>query len=101
MEYPQKWVLVICFLVHVVFLISVFDIYFTSPIIKGVSSIENDIPAPAKRLVLFVGDGLRVDSFYNIREHGTLVPYLRLVIVTGISMEIFDVFCNEIFSAEM
>lgn len=74
----QKWILTICFLVHVLFLISIFDIYFTSPIVKGISPQTNNVPALAKRLVLIVGDGLRADSFYQLDDQNqTIIPYLR------------------------
>lgn len=67
---------VIGLLIHLIFLFSIFDIYFKSPIVREVSPYEPSHEAPADRLVLFVVDGLRADSFVNY----TTMPYLRYVI---------------------
>ena len=41
---------------HLVYLYSIFDVYFVSPIVHGMKSFHVDAPrAPAQRLVLFVG----------------------------------------------
>lgn len=71
---------VIGFLVHLIFFYSIFDIYFTSPIVHGMEPHQSDLPAPAKRVVLFVADGLRADRFYeNGQNNLPIAPYLRLV----------------------
>lgn len=59
--------------IHVVFLLSIFDIYFKSPIVKNVVVYQPNYEAPADRLVLFVVDGLRAESFVNY----TTMSYLR------------------------
>ncbi|KAL8182615.1 UNVERIFIED_CONTAM: hypothetical protein K2H54_058644 [Gekko kuhli] len=70
-------------LVHCVFLISIFDIYFTSPLVHGMTPHQTTLPPPARRLVLFVADGLRADSLYELDNNGTsMAPYLRNVITS-------------------
>jgi GPI ethanolamine phosphate transferase 1 len=46
-------------LLHLVFLLSIFYIYFQSPILKGIYPQNDLLHAPARRLVLFSCDGLR------------------------------------------
>ncbi|XP_035781847.1 GPI ethanolamine phosphate transferase 1-like isoform X2 [Anopheles albimanus] len=66
--------------IHVVFLLSIFYIHFQSPIIQGLSvGRESDRP-PADRLVLFVGDGLRAESF--LKHNLSRTKYLRKILLT-------------------
>ncbi|KAI1856742.1 hypothetical protein JX265_011383 [Neoarthrinium moseri] len=61
--------LAIAMVFHLVYIYSIFDIYFVSPIVSGMQLFELNRPegakAPADRLVLFVGDGLRADKAFQ------------------------------------
>ncbi|KAF5009179.1 hypothetical protein FDECE_4580 [Fusarium decemcellulare] len=77
---------------HLVYIFSIFDIYFVSPIVSGMRLFNVERPetskAPADRLVLFVGDGLRADKAFQSHPEPypeseqdlvprPLAPYLR------------------------
>ncbi|OBT60767.1 hypothetical protein VE03_09750 [Pseudogymnoascus sp. 23342-1-I1] len=77
---------------HLVYILSIFDIYFVSPIVSGMSQFEverpKEVEAPARRLVLYVGDGLRADKAFQSlpnpyptspadEEPRHLAPFLR------------------------
>ncbi|XP_041824366.1 GPI ethanolamine phosphate transferase 1 [Melanotaenia boesemani] len=67
--------------VHVVFFLSIFDIYFTSPLVHGMTPQITPVSPPASRLVLVVADGLRADSLFTLLPNGSSrTPYLRGVI---------------------
>ncbi|XP_025204049.1 GPI ethanolamine phosphate transferase 1 [Melanaphis sacchari] len=57
---------------QLILLLSIFDIYFKSPIISGIPDQHVDYEPPADRLVLFTGDGLRADTFYNYANGNSL-----------------------------
>ncbi|KAF6303115.1 phosphatidylinositol glycan anchor biosynthesis class N [Rhinolophus ferrumequinum] len=69
-------------LVHFVFFASIFDIYFTSPLVHGMTPQFTALPPPARRLVLFVADGLRADALYEFDENGNpRAPFIRNIIM--------------------
>ncbi|KAJ7102999.1 phosphatidylinositol glycan class N [Mycena belliarum] len=74
-------------LFHLVYISSVFDCYFTSPVVQGMQSFGLDSPE-SKRLVLIVGDGLRADllfqknGFPSDLAPDVVAPYLRSIVET-------------------
>ena len=67
--------------VHTILFLSIFDIYFTSPIESGMAPQSCPLPPPAKRLVLFVADGLRADTLFSLDGDGrSTAPYLRNIV---------------------
>eukprot|EP00117_Sycon_ciliatum_P027549 scpid34655/ scgid22356/ GPI ethanolamine phosphate transferase 1; MCD4 homolog; Phosphatidylinositol-glycan biosynthesis class N protein len=63
---------------HVTCLVSIFDMYFRSPIVHGMQQHAMPKDPPAKRLVLFVGDGVRAHSFFENEVGGkSRVPFLN------------------------
>lgn len=79
----------IAVLFHLIYIYSIFDCYFVSPISHGMRAYAVDHEAPAQRLVLYVGDGLRADKAFQKHidptpDHGYatndpihLAPFLR------------------------
>lgn len=63
--------LVIAVAFHLVYLYSIFDVYFISPIVSGMREFEveraHGVEAPARRLVLYVGMCCIVGIF--VHEH--------------------------------
>ncbi|XP_026474783.1 GPI ethanolamine phosphate transferase 1-like isoform X2 [Ctenocephalides felis] len=77
----MKVIITIGFFVHIIFLFSIFDIYFKSPVITGIPPRPELTDAPANRLVLFVADGLRADSFFRLNHNkSSETPYLRSIL---------------------
>ncbi|XP_062707725.1 GPI ethanolamine phosphate transferase 1-like [Aedes albopictus] len=71
---------VVAVLIHVLFLLSIFYIYFQSPILHDLPIGTDHGNAPADRVVVFIADGLRAESFL---QHGAnRTTYLQEVIVS-------------------
>ncbi|KJA22870.1 hypothetical protein HYPSUDRAFT_40657 [Hypholoma sublateritium FD-334 SS-4] len=66
-RYNPSKVLLIGLVFHVIFMGSVFDAYFTRPVLHGMRRYgdRKSGNAPAKRLVFIVGDGLRADLLFS------------------------------------
>ncbi|KAJ3679633.1 hypothetical protein LUZ60_017644 [Juncus effusus] len=78
----EKWLVVLGVILHAVYMLSIFDIYFKSPIVHGMDPVHPRLRAPAKRLVLLVADGLRADKFFESEgPSGEFrAPFLRNII---------------------
>ncbi|CAE6506194.1 unnamed protein product [Rhizoctonia solani] len=85
-------ILLLGLIFHVAYIYSVFDCYFTSPVVHGMRQHRIIWPhnapkkAPAKRVVLVVGDGLRADLLFNVNPFPNIpdsppaaAPFLRSV----------------------
>lgn len=51
----EMWLVVLGVILHAVYMLSIFDIYFKTPIVHGMDPVTPRFKAPAKRLVLLVG----------------------------------------------
>lgn len=51
----ERWLVVLGVILHAVYMLSIFDIYFKTPIVHGMDPVKPRFHAPAKRLVLLVG----------------------------------------------
>jgi phosphatidylinositol glycan class N len=71
---------------HAIYVLSIFDIYFKSPVVHHIQSEEYSglsLEPPAKRAVIFVGDGCRADRFFEINstsEKKARTPFIRSII---------------------
>ncbi|KAL8132419.1 hypothetical protein AgCh_008062 [Apium graveolens] len=77
----ERWIVILGVILHAIYMLSIFDIYFKTPIVHGMDLVTPSFSAPAKRLVLLVADGLRADKFYEPDNEGKYrAPFLRNVI---------------------
>lgn len=91
-RFPRFRFLALAVIFHLIYIYSIFDIYFVSPVVSGMRLFKVERPpsskAPADRLVLFVGDGLRADKAFQSHpepyaqsdadlEPRPLAPFLR------------------------
>ena len=81
---PPVRFLLLNLLFHIVYISSIFDIYFTSPVVHPEPRFSaqdtlqaghhtDHLEAPAKRLVLIVGDGLRADTLFK-KHRADILP---------------------------
>jgi len=85
MALPISVVVIVGLLMHCVYLLGVFDVYFHSPIVHGVSPHVAQLPPLAHRLVLISLDGLRADKLFEYRPGGhgrgqPRAPFLHSVV---------------------
>lgn len=75
----QGWALcTVGFIVFAINFISVCDIYLSTPIFPLKHSYVSTLPAPAKRLVFIVADGLRADKLLKLFPNLTApAPFIR------------------------
>ena len=57
-EFNQNSYLSFRIIFHIIYIGSIFDIYFRSPLVQGVDPVYPPSPAPASRLLLAVGEKL-------------------------------------------
>lgn len=76
--------LAIAMVFHLVYIYSIFDIYFVSPIVSGMQLFQIDRPegtkAPADRLVLFVGMLFQLfaqQCAHNANAYGKVTDFVR------------------------
>ncbi|KAF7789089.1 hypothetical protein EIP86_000022 [Pleurotus ostreatoroseus] len=77
-RYPVTKLLILGLIFHLVYIGSVFDCYFTSPVVHGMNRYRNR-NLGAKRLVLIVGDGLRADLLFSMNAFPT-IPHAPVVV---------------------
>lgn len=73
--------IVIAVFIHVLFLLSIFYIYFQSPILHNLPIGTDSDNAPADRVVVFIADGLRAESF--LQHEANRTGYLQKIIVSN------------------
>ncbi|XP_020110509.1 GPI ethanolamine phosphate transferase 1 isoform X1 [Ananas comosus] len=76
----ERWLVALGIALHAVYMLSIFDIYFKTPIVHGTLPVPPRFSPPARRVVLLVADGLRADKFFEPdAEGGFRAPFLRSV----------------------
>lgn len=71
---PGLWSFTITgILFHFLFIFTIFDIYFRTPLSQGMQRIPPPLPPKAKRVIIVLADGLRADKAFN----PGVTPHLR------------------------
>ena len=78
-RHSQVYFLFLGVIVHLLYLSSVFHIYFKSPILQGLQSVPVKIPSPSKRVVLIIADGLQAEKAFH-RKYESKTSFIRHVI---------------------
>lgn len=66
-------------IIHVLLVLAAFDLYFSSPLDHGMTPIKTTDKPSAKRVVLFVADGLRAEAILG-RDKEQRTPFLTHVL---------------------
>lgn len=70
-RFPRFRFLALSVVFHLVYILSIFDIYFVSPVVSGMRLFKVERPpsskAPADRLVLFVGMSFLLVYYYIVQ----------------------------------
>ncbi|KAI5705679.1 hypothetical protein M8J75_000820 [Diaphorina citri] len=78
-------VFIVLFFIHVLFFLSIFEIYFKSPIIDNIPvSVKAQGIQLAKRVVIFFADGVRSEKFYEVTDRNSShSPYIRTLLANN------------------
>ncbi|CAD6196476.1 unnamed protein product [Caenorhabditis auriculariae] len=85
----MSWQLVIAGVcVHLILIYSIFDVYYTSPVVHGIAPQRvSNLDSPAKRVFVISADGLRYDTFNNNPEKNPNIFILLFKIASHIPTE--------------
>lgn len=56
---------------YILLFYSIFDIYYTSPLVLGVPSYRPEVPGLVTTVIFIVADGLRVDKLFTQSMNNT------------------------------
>ena len=77
-EMEVKTFIIATIVVHLIFFLSIFDIYLTSPVITGLKPVKSTSKPLAKRLVFISADGLRHSTFISEKPDGSFLANFTL-----------------------
>ena len=73
-----KTFIIATIVVHLIFFLSIFDIYLTSPVITGLKPVKSTSKPLAKRVVFISADGLRHSTFISEKPDGSFLANFTL-----------------------